>query len=65
VAAAIDIEGVTLLLTVIVIALLVAVVGDAQAKLLVIKTVTTALLVNAEVVKVLELVPAFTPLTFH
>ncbi len=57
--------GVTLLFTVIVTALLVAVVGDAHEALLVITTVTTSLFAKVLVAKVLLLVPAFTPFTFH
>ena len=64
-AAAIDKEGVTLLFTTIVIALLVALVGEAHDALLVITTVTTAPLVKVVVVNVLALVPEFTPFTFH
>ena len=64
-AATIAMLGVTLLFTVIVTALLVAVVGDAHEALLVITTVTTSLFAKVLVAKVLLLVPAFTPFTFH
>lgn len=58
-------DGVTLGLTVILILLDVAVVGDAQARLLVITQVTAALLAIVVEVKVALLVPALTPLTLH
>ena len=60
-----DTAGVTLELTVMVIAVLVAVVGAAHAALLVNTQVTSCPLVNEEVVKVDELLPAFVPFTFH
>ena len=58
-------EGVTKAFTVMVIPVLVAVAGDGQVALLVITTVTTALLASVVEVKVALLVPAFVPFTFH
>lgn len=57
--------GLKLLPTVIVIPVDVAVLGLAQAKLLVKIQVTTCPFVNVVVVKVELLVPAFTPFTCH
>ena len=57
--------GVTVGFTTIVIAFEAAVVELAQLKLLVITQVTICPLVNAVVVNVALLVPAFTPLTNH
>ena len=57
-------DGVTEL-EVIVIVLLVAVAGEAQAALDVMITVTWSLLLRVLLVKFGELVPAFTPLTCH
>ena len=50
---------------VMVMALLVAVAGTAQVALEVTTQVTTAPLVNVDVVKVAELVPVFAPFTCH
>jgi hypothetical protein len=58
-------DGVTLAVMLIVIALDVAVVGLAHAAFDVITQVTTCPLVNEEVVNVALFVPAFTPFTFH
>ncbi len=58
-------DGATEEVTVIVMALLVAVGVEAQAELLVITTVTTSLLFNVVEVKVALLVPALVPFTFH
>ncbi len=58
-------DGVTEELTVMVIALLVAVGGLALQALLVITTVTTSLLFNVDEEKVLLLVPALLPFIFH
>ena len=60
-----DIVGVTVGFTVMVILLDVAVIGLTQAALLVITQVTACPLVSVVVVKVVLLVPAFTPFTFH
>jgi len=57
--------GITLPLIVMVIALEVAVAGDAHAAVEVIIHVTTCPLVSADVVKVALLVPALVPLTCH
>jgi hypothetical protein len=57
--------GITLPLIVMVIALEVAVVGDAHAAVEVITQVTTCPLVSADVVKVVLLVPALVPFTCH
>ena len=65
VVSAIETAGVTTGFIVIVIPLLVAVVGLAQAELDVITQVITCPLVKAVVVNVDEFVPAFTPSTFH
>ncbi len=62
--ALIDTAGVTEL-EVIVIALLIAVVGTAQAALDVMITFTWSLLLRELVIKFGELVPAFTPFTCH
>ncbi len=59
------IEGVNELPTVTVMALEVAVSGEAQELLLVKKQVTTSLVCNALVENVLLLVPVSTPLTRH
>ena len=63
--AAMDTDGVTGDVTVMVIEFEVAVAVVMQAALLVITTFTTLLLVKVEEEKVLLLVPAFTPFTFH
>ena len=63
--AAIVTDGATEELTVIVMALLVAVGVVAQLKLLVITTVITSLLFSVDDEKVLLLVPALVPFTFH
>ena len=63
--AAIVTAGVADVLSVIVIALLVAVGVVAQPELLVKTTVTTSLLFKEEDVNVLLLVPALVPFTFH
>jgi hypothetical protein len=57
--------GVTSGLTVMVILLLFAVVGEAQVALEVSVQLTTSLLANALLEKLALLVPAFTPFTFH
>ncbi len=62
--ALIDTDGVTEL-EVIVIALLIAVVGTAQAALDIMITVTRSLLLRELEIKFGELVPAFTPFTCH
>jgi hypothetical protein len=62
---AIDTEGTSTGFTVIVIPVLVAVVGLAQVAFDVKTQVTICPLVKVVVVKVTELVPAFTPFTFH
>ena len=62
---AMDTAGVTAAVNEAVMPLLVAVVGLAQARLLVMTQVTTWPAVRAEVLNVLLLVPAFTPLIFH
>ena len=62
---AIETEGTSTGFTVIVIPVLVAVVGLAQVAFEVKTQVTTCPLVKAVVVNVAELVPAFTPPTFH
>ena len=62
---AMDTAGVTDAVNEAVMPLLVAVVGLAQARLLVMTQVTTWPAVRAEVLNVLLLVPAFTPLIFH
>ncbi len=64
-AAVIKSDGVTLLLTVIVMVLLVALDGEAHAALLVITTETTSLLASELLANVLLLVPALIPFTFH
>lgn len=61
---AIDTAGTSVVLTVMVILLLVAVVGLAQAELEVITQVTTSLLARVDVVYV-EPVATLVPLTFH
>ena len=58
-------DGTTTGFTVIVMLLEVAVVGLAQAALLVKTHVTTCVLVSVVVVKVVLLVPTFPPFTFH
>ena len=58
-------EGVTDELMVIVIALEVAVVGDAQLAVEVMTQVTTAPVVSVVVMNVALLVPALVPFTFH
>jgi hypothetical protein len=58
-------EGTRVAFTVIVIPLLVAEVGLAQGEFEVITQVTTSLFTKVVVVNVAELVPAFTPFTFH
>jgi hypothetical protein len=58
-------DGVTAVLTVIVIAFDVAVVGDAQVAVEVMTQVTMAPLVRVVVVYVALLVPTLVPLTFH
>ena len=58
-------EGVTAELIVIVMALDVAVVGDAQLAVEVMTHVTTAPVVSVVVVNVALLVPALVPFTFH
>ena len=65
VVSAIDTAGTRTGFTVIVMPLLVAVVGLAQVAFEVKTQVTTCPLVKAVVVNVAELVPAFTPPTFH
>ena len=62
---AIETEGTTLAVMLIVIAFDVAVVGLAQGELDVITQVTTCPLVSDEVVNVGLFVPAFAPSTFH
>ena len=64
-AAAMLTDGATAAVTAIVIEFEVAVVGFAQASDDVITTVTTSPLTSVELWKVLLLVPAFTPFTFH
>jgi hypothetical protein len=64
-AAAINIEGVTLVVVVIVKAFDVAVVVDKQLALLVNTAVITSLFANAVLVYVAALVPTFTPFFFH
>ena len=61
----IETEGVTAELMVIVIALEVAVVGDAQLAVEVMTHVTTAPFVSEVVVNVALFVPALVPFTFH
>jgi len=63
--AAIDTEGTTVGFTVIVILALFAVVGLAQVAFEVSTQLTACPFVNVVVVKMLELVPAFVPFTFH
>ena len=63
--AAMEIVGVTTGFTVMVMELDVTVAGLTQEALLVITQVTTLLLASVVDVKVVELVPVFTPLTFH
>ena len=63
--AEIETEGVTMVFTVMVIPVLVAVAGEGQVALLVMTTVTTLLFARVVEVKVVLLVPAFTPFTFH
>ncbi len=58
-------EGVTIAITVIVIALDVAVAGDAQAALDVMITLTISPFANAAEVYVAEFVPTFIPFTCH
>ena len=58
-------DGVTDVVTIIVIALLVAVGEVAQVRLPVITTVTTSLLFKEDDEKILLLVPALLPFTFH
>ena len=58
-------EGVGAGITVIVTALLVTVVGEAQLAFEVSNTVTTSLLFSEDVVKVDPPVPTLVPLTFH
>lgn len=58
-------DGVTVVLTVMVSVLDVAVVGDAQDELEVMTHVTTAPLVSVVEVYVALLVPTFVPFTFH
>ena len=58
-------DGATVPVTAMVIEFDVAVVGFAQASDDVITTVTTSPLTSVELWKVLLLVPAFTPFTFH
>ena len=58
-------EGVTIAVTVIVIALEVGVAGDAQAALDVIRTFTTSPFANAAEVYTGEFVPTLTPFTCH
>ena len=58
-------EGITIALVVIVRELLMTVGVFAQIALLIITTVTTSLLARALVVKLVLLVPTFTPLIFH
>ena len=62
---AIETDGVTDEVTVILILLLVAVAGETQLALLVITTVTISLLAKVVEVNVAALVPAFTPFIFH
>jgi hypothetical protein len=62
---AIETDGTTAALTVIVTVLEVAVTGDAQVALEVIITVTTSELFNVEEVKVEEFVPTLPPFTCH
>ena len=64
-AAAINIEGVTLVVVVIVKAFDVAVVVDKQLALLVNTAVITSLFANVVLVYVEALVPTFTPFNFH
>ena len=64
-AAAINIEGVTLVVVVIVKAFDVAVVVDKQLALLVNTAVITSLFANVVLVYVEALVPTFTPFFFH
>ena len=64
-AAAILTDGATVPVTTMVIAFEVAVAGFAQASDDVITTVTTSPLTSVELWKVLLLVPAFDPFTFH
>ena len=63
--AAILTEGATVAVTVIIIELEVAVVGEAQATLEVMITFTTSAFTNVVVVNTAELIPAFTPFTCH
>jgi hypothetical protein len=64
-AAAINIEGVTLVVVVIVKAFDVAVVVDKQLALLVNTAVITSLFANVVLLYVAALVPTFTPFFFH
>ena len=64
-AAAINIEGVTLVVVVIVKAFDVAVVVDKQLASLVNTAVITSLFANVVLVYVAALVPTFTPFNFH